>query len=162
MLRASGVRVLVDHFGVRDIAVGTRHPGFQAVLALGREGIATVKLSSPFPRLDACWQGFDDLDPYVDELLKAFGVEGCLWGSDWPFINVPQASALCGRAGALVAVAAGSRRPGARAGAQSAPALRFWRLTDDDAVPETEAVEGRAGRRRNDQLVSPCRLAQPG
>ncbi len=48
VLRASGVRVLVDHFGVRDIAVGTRHPGFQAVLALGREGIATVKLSSPF------------------------------------------------------------------------------------------------------------------
>jgi predicted TIM-barrel fold metal-dependent hydrolase len=34
--------------------------------------------------------GFDNLDPYVEELLKAFGVEGCIWGSDWPFINVPR------------------------------------------------------------------------
>jgi predicted TIM-barrel fold metal-dependent hydrolase len=89
VLRASGVRVLVDHFGVRDIAVGTGHSGFQAVLALGREGIATVKLSSPF-RVSRMINGFDDLDPYVEELLKAFGVNGCLWGSDWPFINVPR------------------------------------------------------------------------
>jgi len=89
VLRASGVQVLVDHFGVRDIAVGTRHAGFQAVLALGREGIATVKLSSPF-RVSRMLAGFNDLDPYVEQLLKAFGVERCLWGSDWPFINVPR------------------------------------------------------------------------
>ena len=89
VLRASGVKVLVDHLGVRDISVGTGHPGFQAVLALGREGIATVKLSSLF-RVSRMLTGFDDLDPFVDELLKAFGVKGCIWGSDWPFINVPR------------------------------------------------------------------------
>jgi predicted TIM-barrel fold metal-dependent hydrolase len=87
MLRTSGIRVLVDHFGVRDIAVGTHHPGFQSVLALGREGIAIAKLSSLF-RVSRMIKGFDDLDPYVDELLEAFGVRGCIWGSDWPFINV--------------------------------------------------------------------------
>jgi predicted TIM-barrel fold metal-dependent hydrolase len=81
--------VLVDHFGVRDVAVGIRHPGFQSVLELGREGIATVKLSSPF-RVSTMLSGYDDLDPYVDELLRTFGVDGCLWGSDWPFINVPR------------------------------------------------------------------------
>jgi len=89
VLKASGVSVLVDHFGVRDVAVGIRHPGFQSVLELGREGIATVKLSSPF-RVSTMLSGYDDLDPYVDELLRAFGVDGCLWGSDWPFINVPR------------------------------------------------------------------------
>jgi predicted TIM-barrel fold metal-dependent hydrolase len=88
VLKASGVRVLVDHLGVRDISVGTGHPGFQAVLALGREGVATVKLSSLF-RVSRMLAGFDDLDPFVDELLRAFGVNGCVWGSDWPFINVP-------------------------------------------------------------------------
>jgi predicted TIM-barrel fold metal-dependent hydrolase len=88
-LKASGIRVLVDHFGVRDIAVGTRHAGFQAVLALGREGNTTVKLSSLF-RVSRMPAGFDDLDPFVDELLKVFGVDGCIWGSDWPFINVPR------------------------------------------------------------------------
>ena len=87
VLRASGIRVLVDHFGVRDIAVGTGHAGFQAVLALGREGNATVKLSSLF-RVSRMPSGFDDLDPFVAELLRTFGVDGCIWGSDWPFINV--------------------------------------------------------------------------
>ena len=88
-LRTSGIRVLVDHFGVRDIAIGTRDAGFQSVLALGREGIAVAKLSSLF-RVSRMIKGFDDLDPYVDELLEAFGVRGCVWGSDWPFINVPR------------------------------------------------------------------------
>ena len=32
VLRDSGVKVLVDHFGVRDIAAGTGAAGFQAVL----------------------------------------------------------------------------------------------------------------------------------
>jgi predicted TIM-barrel fold metal-dependent hydrolase len=89
VLKASGIRVLVDHFGVRDIAVGTRHAGFRAVLALGREGNTTAKLSSLF-RVSRMSAGFDDLDPFVDELLQTFGVEGCIWGSDWPFINVPR------------------------------------------------------------------------
>ena len=89
VLRASGVRVLVDHFGVRNIAVGTGHRGFQAVLALGRDGIATVKLSSPF-RVSRMLAGYEDLDPYVEKLLPAFGVQNCVWGSDWPFINVPR------------------------------------------------------------------------
>ncbi len=88
-LKTSEVRVLVDHFGVRDIALGTRHAGFQAVLALGREGSAIVKLSSLF-RVSRMLEGFDDLDPFVDPLLTAFGVDHCVWGSDWPFINVPR------------------------------------------------------------------------
>ena len=127
VLKASGIRVLVDHFGVRDIAVGTGHAGFQAVLALGREGNTTVELSSLF-RVSRMLAGFDDLDPFVDELLRAFGVDGCIWGSDWPFINVPTASDLRGRISAVVAVAAGSRRQSARSRAQSAPVVWFWEV----------------------------------
>ena len=89
VLRTSGIRVLIDHFGVRDIAGGIEQTGFQAVLTLGREGRATVKLSSPF-RVSRLRRGFNDLDPFVNELLSAFGVDGCVWGSDWPFINVPR------------------------------------------------------------------------
>jgi predicted TIM-barrel fold metal-dependent hydrolase len=89
VLKKSGIRVLIDHFGVRDIARGTGHEGFQSVLALGREGNATVKFSSLF-RVSRELTGFHDLDPFVEELLAAFGVAGCIWGSDWPFINVPQ------------------------------------------------------------------------
>jgi predicted TIM-barrel fold metal-dependent hydrolase len=89
VLKKSGIRVLVDHFGVRDIAGGIGHAGFQSVLALGREGNATVKFSSLF-RVSNQPAGFHDLDPFVEELLAAFGVAGCVWGSDWPFINVPR------------------------------------------------------------------------
>lgn len=89
VLKRSGIRVLVDHFGVRDIAGGIGHAGFQSVLALGREGSATVKFSSPF-RVSREPTGFHDLDPFVEQLLTAFGVAGCIWGSDWPFINVPR------------------------------------------------------------------------
>ena len=35
LLERSGVKVLIDHFGVSDLAVGIDSPGFQAVLALG-------------------------------------------------------------------------------------------------------------------------------
>jgi predicted TIM-barrel fold metal-dependent hydrolase len=89
VLKRSGIRVLVDHFGVRDTAAGTAREGFQSVLALGREGNATVKFSSLF-RVSRELTGFHDLEPFVEELLAAFGVGGCVWGSDWPFINVPR------------------------------------------------------------------------
>ena len=89
VLRASGICVLIDHFGVCDVAGGTRQKGFQAVLGLGRDGQAAVKLSSPF-RVSRCLTNYADLDPFVDKLLQSFGVDNCIWGSDWPFINVPR------------------------------------------------------------------------
>ncbi len=88
VLRRSGVRVLVDHFGVRNPASGINQPGFQAVLALGREGKAAVKLSAPF-RMASEKNGFAELAPFAEALIAAFGIENCIWGSDWPFVNVP-------------------------------------------------------------------------
>jgi predicted TIM-barrel fold metal-dependent hydrolase len=88
VLARSGVRVLVDHFGVRNLAPGIGQPGFQAVLALGRQGNAAVKLSAPF-RVSNQKEGFSDLDAYAEALISAFGIENCIWGSDWPFVNFP-------------------------------------------------------------------------
>ena len=156
VLRQSGIRVLVDHFGVRDIDVGTRHAGFQAVLALGRDGqydgeaVVAVSGLAHAQRLRRSGS------------VRRRAAEGLRRG--WLHLGIglavhqrAPASGLRGPAGAVDAVAAGSRRQSARAGAQSAPSLRLWRHEH-----EIEAAEGRAGRRRNDQLVSPCRLAQPG
>jgi predicted TIM-barrel fold metal-dependent hydrolase len=88
-LLRSRVKVLVDHFGVRDPSAGISQRGFQAVLALGREGRAAVKLSAPF-RISQRPEDFADLDPYAAALIEAFGIENCVWGSDWPFINFPE------------------------------------------------------------------------
>ena len=85
-LSASGVTVVVDHFGVHDPAGGLAQAGFQQVLRLGREGRAAVKLSSMF-RISG-EAGYRDLDPFVEALVAAFGIDKCLWGSDWPFVGV--------------------------------------------------------------------------
>jgi predicted TIM-barrel fold metal-dependent hydrolase len=88
VLRRSGLRILVDHFGLLNPKAGLEQPGFKAVLALGRDGLAVAKFSAPFRVSEA--PEFADLDPAVDALLSAFTIERCLWGSDWPFINFPQ------------------------------------------------------------------------
>jgi predicted TIM-barrel fold metal-dependent hydrolase len=88
ILPRSGVKVLIDHFGVRDLAAGIDQPGFQAVLRLGREGKAAVKLSAPF-RISREPGTYSDVVPYAKAVIEAFGAENCVWGSDWPFINMP-------------------------------------------------------------------------
>ncbi|HEX3499572.1 MAG TPA: amidohydrolase family protein [Stellaceae bacterium] len=87
LLRA-GVKVLIDHFGVRDPSRGVAQPGFQSVLRLGRAGNATIKFTAPF-RVSRQGGTFADLDPFVASLITAFGIRACIWGSDWPFINLP-------------------------------------------------------------------------
>jgi len=86
-LRRSGVRLLIDHFGTLAPATALLQPGFRQVLALGREGRATIKLSAPF-RLSAAAPADADLEPLAAAILAAFGVAGCVWGSDWPFLNL--------------------------------------------------------------------------
>jgi predicted TIM-barrel fold metal-dependent hydrolase len=85
LLRRSGVEVLIDHFGVRNLAPGTGAPGFQTVLELGRTGRAVVKLSAPF-RIASRPDRYAELDGHAEQLLAAFGKEHCIWGSDWPFL----------------------------------------------------------------------------
>jgi len=85
ILRKSGVKVLIDHFGVRDLGGGLDQPSFQAVLRLGRDGNAAVKLSAPF-RISQ--EPYGDLKPFARAVVDAFGIENCVWGSDWPFINM--------------------------------------------------------------------------
>jgi predicted TIM-barrel fold metal-dependent hydrolase len=86
VLRASNINVLVDHLGVHDLARDTGQKGFQEVLSLGKEGRAIVKLSGIY-RISRQKSEFTDLDPFVERLIAAFGMDRCVWGSDWPFIN---------------------------------------------------------------------------
>jgi len=80
VLRASGARVVVDHFGLPDPALGVRSRGFEVVLEGMRAGDTFVKLSAPY-RLSGV-----DPQPYVDALLTA-GPAQLVWASDWPFVG---------------------------------------------------------------------------
>jgi len=84
LLRESGVKVIVDHFGVESVT-DEHAPGFRAVLGLGETGRAVIKLSAPFriapaPERDAAFAR------QVELLLARFDSERRIWGSDWPFL----------------------------------------------------------------------------
>jgi predicted TIM-barrel fold metal-dependent hydrolase len=89
LVEDSGVRTLVDHGGRPDPARGLDQPGFQALLAMARNGRTAVKLSGyqKFSRQAPPWH---DTRPFVDALLQAFTPDACLWASDWPFLRAPQ------------------------------------------------------------------------
>lgn len=87
LLRAAGIRVVVDHCGCPDPARGLSQPGFQALLELGRSGNAAIKLSGAFRYSTQAWP-HDDAEPYIQALIDAFALENCVWGSDWPFVRV--------------------------------------------------------------------------
>lgn len=103
MLQASGVDLVFDHCGRPDVAAGLVQPGFQALLDLGRARggrSARVKLSG-FAKFSAQPFPWADTHAYVHALLDAFGPEGCLWATDWPFLRAPERIDL----GPLIALA---------------------------------------------------------
>lgn len=95
MLRNSGVKVLVDHFGMHAISSDVNQTGFQAVLELGRSPNAVVKLTTPFS-LGLSRSEHHLVQPFVESLLEVYGTERCIWGSDWPFLTVPDPPDLPG------------------------------------------------------------------
>jgi predicted TIM-barrel fold metal-dependent hydrolase len=97
-LEASGVKVVIDHFGHPDPARGTSCPGFQAVLRSVAKGRTWVKLSAGY-RLTWSEPGRKERDPRADELarqcaaelLQQAGPERLVWGSDCPFVGYESA-----------------------------------------------------------------------
>lgn len=84
----AGIRVVVDHCACPDTSRGIDQPGFAAVLELGRRGNAAIKLSGPFRYSKQPWP-HSDCEPFVEALIRAFTLDNCVWGSDWPFVRLP-------------------------------------------------------------------------
>lgn len=74
-----GIKVVVDHFGSPDPALGVACSGFRALLDAMGKGRTWTKLSAPY-RL-----GGADPMPYAAALLGAGGAERLVWASDWPW-----------------------------------------------------------------------------
>jgi len=89
LLRAAGVRLMIDHFGRPDVTRGIHQPGFAALLELGRQGNAVIKLSGPF-RASRAGPPYHDVDPFIAVAIEAFTLDRCVWGSDWPFVRVEE------------------------------------------------------------------------
>lgn len=84
---ASGVRVVVDHFGRVDPAQGMADPGFADLLALAVSPQVWVKVSGAYrvsARPDDAAATLAVAAEGYARLRDAFGVDRLVWGTDWP------------------------------------------------------------------------------
>ncbi len=86
LLGPTKVGLLIDHCARPVAGLGLDQPGFQLALALGRSGQAWVKLSG-YAKFAETLYPHADAEPYVAALVEAFGLDRCLWGSDWPYLK---------------------------------------------------------------------------
>lgn len=77
-------RFVLDHAGKPEIAQGRREPWQTQMKELAERPHVWCKLSGLVT--EAQWDGWteQDLRPYLDVCLEAFGPERCMVGSDWP------------------------------------------------------------------------------
>ena len=82
-LLASGLNVVIDHFGRPDERAGVEDPGFQYLLSLGSTRKVWVKVSGAY-RNGADGRGDEIATQALPLLRSAFGLDRLVWGSDWP------------------------------------------------------------------------------
>ncbi len=80
-------RVVVDHMGRPDVALGTKHPQFRRFVDFMAEHLNVwSKVSCP-ERLSLSGPPFDDVVPFAREIVERFSSR-VLWGTDWPHPNM--------------------------------------------------------------------------
>lgn len=79
-----GLTFVLDHLGKPPIASGEREPWETAVRSLAALSNTVCKLSGMVTEADLASWTVDDLRPYADVVLDAFGPDRLMYGSDWP------------------------------------------------------------------------------
>ncbi|WP_409467970.1 amidohydrolase family protein [Streptomyces sp. HC307] len=75
---------VLDHLGKPPIASGEREPWETAVRSLAALSNTVCKFSGMVTEADVASWTVDDLRPYADVVLDAFGPDRLMFGSDWP------------------------------------------------------------------------------
>ena len=89
-LLEADLKVVVNHFGRPDPGMGVDDPGFRYLLDQAPTRRLWIKLSGAY-RNGPEGIGDDIARAAAPLLLKAFGPERLLWGSDWPHTQFEQA-----------------------------------------------------------------------
>jgi L-fuconolactonase len=79
-----GLTFVLDHLGKPPIASAAREPWASDVRALAALPNTVCKLSGMVTEADPATWTVDDLRPYADVVLDAFGPDRLMFGSDWP------------------------------------------------------------------------------
>jgi len=141
--------LIIDHIGVAQHPVSPRETmswrGFPDLLALARYPNIAVKLCGA-PLLSGSAYPFDDVWPYLEQLLRAFGVERVMWASDYTRLR-------------LADLPRGDR-PRTR-GVTYAESLDFLRRTDRLSLQEKQQLLGGTARRLLHLSTSPPAWPMP-
>ncbi len=78
-------RVVIDHMGRLDPALGVNDPAYRFIREMIDAGRTWVKLSGPYLN-SAAGRPWDDASATA-KALAAFAPERVLWGSDWPHVT---------------------------------------------------------------------------
>jgi len=81
-------RFVLDHAGKPDIRGRVLDPWRADITALARLPHVACKISGLVTEADPARWTIDDLRPYVEHLLGAFGPGRLLFGSDWPVVKL--------------------------------------------------------------------------
>jgi L-fuconolactonase len=79
--------IVIDHCAKPLIRDGVIEPWASDMAALAQRANVHVKLSGLVTEAGSGWK-VQDLAPYVRHVLKSFGPDRVLWGSDWPVLNL--------------------------------------------------------------------------
>lgn len=82
------VRFVLDHIGKPFIAERIMDPWAGYIRELATAPNVFCKLSGVSTEADWNAWSVDDLRPYVETILDAFGMERVMFGSDWPVVNL--------------------------------------------------------------------------
>ncbi|MFF1548197.1 amidohydrolase family protein [Streptomyces sp. NPDC058291] len=86
-----GLTFVLDHLGKPPVAAGVLRPWASDVTALAALPNTVCKLSGMVTEAAPGSWSTDDLRPYADVVLQAFGPDRLMFGSDWP-VCTPAAS----------------------------------------------------------------------
>ena len=85
--RHPGLKMVVDHGAKPDIAGGAWEPWASDLAAVAADGATCCKLSGLVTEAGADWT-LERIAPYAAHILKVFGPERVMWGSDWPVVTL--------------------------------------------------------------------------
>ena len=89
LVDGSPVRLVFDHCGRPPVGQGVKGKAFQALLAIGRERDAHIKLSGYY-KFSQQPHPYEDTWPFIAALVEAFTLDRCVWGSDYPFLRAAE------------------------------------------------------------------------
>jgi len=80
--------LILNHCGVPSIANNELDPWRDNIEALSKISNVTCKLSGLMAYCAPGTSSYETIEPYVDHVLKCFGPNRMVWGSDWPVVNL--------------------------------------------------------------------------